>query len=179
VFRERAGLHRRDPLAFSPSRGREGALGRAPLAEVSPTLAAELDTQTNLMLCENEAVSTVQNNGRTTGGVTGKGFMPGQSGNPRGRPKGLARATRELVGEDGMALVELCWDIARDETRRDRDRLEASRLLADRGWGKAPAYVAIEEDNPLGLEDVEAAAEEFRRRILRLAEREQEDSYPT
>jgi hypothetical protein len=120
------------------------------------------------MLCENERMSSVQNNGRTTGGVTGKGFTPGQSGNPRGRPKGLARATRELVGDEGMALVELWWDIARDETRRDHDRLEASRLLADRGWGKAPAYAAIEEDNPLGLEDVEAAAEEFRRRIMRL-----------
>jgi hypothetical protein len=65
-----------------------------------------------LMLWENEPVSTVKNNGRTTGGVTGKGFMPGQSGNPRGRPKGLAKATRELVGEDGMALVELWWSIA-------------------------------------------------------------------
>jgi hypothetical protein len=124
------------------------------------------------MLCENEAVSTVQNNGRTTGGVTGKGFMPGQSGNPRGRPKGLAKATRELVGEDGMALVELWWDIARDETRRDRDRLEASRLLADRGWGKAPTYAAIEDADPLDLPSLEAAAEEFRASILRLAPNE-------
>jgi hypothetical protein len=120
------------------------------------------------MLCENEAVSSVQNNGRTTGGVTGKGFMPGQSGNPRGRPKGLARATRELVGEDGMALVELWWDIARDETRRDRDRLEASRLLADRGWGKAPTYAVIKEANPLDLASLEAAAEDFCASILRL-----------
>jgi hypothetical protein len=63
--------------------------------------------------------------------------MPGQSGNPRGRPKGVGRATRELIGEDGIALVQLWWDIARDETRRDRDRLEASKLSADRGWGKA------------------------------------------
>jgi Family of unknown function (DUF5681) len=124
---------------------------------------------TNPMLCENEHTSTVRNNGRTTGGVTGKGFMPGQSGNPRGRPKGLAKATRALVGEDGMALVELWWQIAQDPMQRTRDRLEASRLLADRGWGKAPAYMPIEEDNPLGLEDVEAAAEEFRRMILRLA----------
>ena len=121
------------------------------------------------MLCENEAVSTVQNNGRTTGGVTGKGFVPGQSGNPRGRPKGLARATRELVGDDGMKLVELWWDIARDETRRDRDRLEASRLLADRGWGKAPTYAAIEEADPLDLARLEQAAEEFRASIVRLA----------
>jgi hypothetical protein len=62
-----------------------------------------------------------------------------------------------------MALVELWWSIAQDPMRRDSDRLEASRLLADRGWGEAAAYVAIEEDNPLGLEDVEAAAEEFRK----------------
>jgi hypothetical protein len=52
--------------------------------------------------------------------------------------------------------------------RRDRDRLEASRLLADRGWGKAADFEPLDGD-PLGLEDVEAAAEEFRKRILRLA----------
>lgn len=128
------------------------------------------------MLCENEAMSRVQNNGRTTGGVTGKGFMPGQSGNPRGRPKGVGRATRELIGEDGMALVQLWWDIARDETRRDRDRLEASRLLADRGWGKAPTYAAIEEADPLDLANLEAAAEDFRQRVLRLAPSEPDDT---
>jgi Family of unknown function (DUF5681) len=126
------------------------------------------------MLCENEGMSTVQNNGRTTGGVTGKGFMPGQSGNPRGRPKGLAKATREQVGEDGMPLVELWWDIARDETRRDRDRLEATKLLADRGWGKAAAYEP--QEDPFDLEEMEAAAEEFRRRVIRLAEREPEST---
>lgn len=69
-----------------------------------------------------------------------------------------------------MALVELWWDIARDETRRDRDRLEASRLLADRGWGKAPTYAAIEEADPLDLANLEEAAEDFRARILRLAD---------
>ena len=68
-----------------------------------------------------------------------------------------------------MKLVELWWDIARDETRRDRDRLEASRLLADRGWGKAPTYAAIEEADPLDLARLEQAAEEFRASIVRLA----------
>ncbi len=29
----------------------------------------------------------VANNSKTTGGATGKGFKPGQSGNPNGRPK--------------------------------------------------------------------------------------------
>jgi hypothetical protein len=84
----------------------------------------------------------------------------------------LAKATRELVGEDGMALAELWWDIARDETRRDRDRLAASRLLADRGWGKAPTYAAIEEADPLDLANLEQAAEDFRAAILRLAPNE-------
>ena len=54
--------------------------------------------------------------------------------------------------------------------RRDADRLRASELLAERGWGKAPAFAAIEEADPLGLEDAERAAEEFRAKFLRLAE---------
>ena len=75
-------------------------------------------------------MSGAQNNGTTTGGITGKGFRPGQSGNPGGRPKGLAKATRELVGEDGMALVELWLSIAMDPLYRAADRLRASELLA-------------------------------------------------
>jgi hypothetical protein len=106
-------------------------------------------------------------------------WAKGTSGNPGGRPLSLGKATRAVVGEDGMAIAQLWWSIACDETRRDSDRLEASRLLADRGWGKAPAYAAIEEGNPLGVEDVEAAAEEFRRKVLRLAEHEPESSNPT
>jgi hypothetical protein len=57
-------------------------------------------------------MASVQNKGGTTGGVTGRGFRPGRSGNPGGRPLSLAKATRELVGEDGMKLVELWWSIA-------------------------------------------------------------------
>lgn len=39
------------------------------------------------------------------GGVTGKGFVPGQSGNPGGRPKGFARRVKEEFGHDGAALA--------------------------------------------------------------------------
>jgi hypothetical protein len=78
-----------------------------------------------------------------------------------------------LVGEDGMALAQLWWDIARDETRRDRDRLEASKLLADRGWGKAPNFEPLEGD-PLDLAVLEGAAEDFRARVLRLAEKQEQ-----
>jgi hypothetical protein len=99
----------------------------------------------------------------------GSGRWPkGISGNPGGRPQGLARTTRELVGADGMALPQLWWDIARDESRRDSDRLEASKLLADRGWGKAAVF-SPQEGDALDLASAEQAAEEFRAKILRLS----------
>lgn len=114
------------------------------------------------------AMSSVQNSRRGTGGITGRGFQPGQSGNPGGRPKGLARATRELVGEDGTALVELWLAIAADPLQKTSDRLEASRLLADRGWGKSAVFTAQAGD-PLDLANAQEAAEDFRAAVLRLA----------
>ena len=112
------------------------------------------------------ATAAAQNNGGT---ANLRPFRKGVSGNPGGRPKGLAKATREVVGEDGRALAELWWSIASDPARKDSDRLEASRLLADRGWGKAPTFAAVEEADPLDLEELELAAEKFRADVLRLA----------
>jgi hypothetical protein len=101
--------------------------------------------------------------------------MPGRSGNPGGRPQGLAKATRELVGEDGMKLAEFWFSIMQDETQRSSDRLEASKLLADRGWGKAAVFTEQEGD-PLDLAALEGAAEEFRAKILRLAADSESDT---
>jgi len=98
-----------------------------------------------------------------------KGHRPHQKpGAAKGATRGLGRATRKLVGDDGEALIQIWWSIANDPMRRDSDRLEASKLLADRGWGKAASFTPQEGD-PLGLEDAEDAAAEFRSRILRLA----------
>jgi hypothetical protein len=74
-----------------------------------------------------------------------------------------------------MKLAAFWLSIMDDPMRRDSDRLEASRLLADRGWGKAPTYAAMEED-PLDLANLERAAEEFRASILRLAADPQSDT---
>jgi hypothetical protein len=119
-------------------------------------------------------MSDAQNSDGTAAKVVGRPFAKGTSGNPGGRPKGLSRAARELIGEDGLPIVQLWWSIASDPMRRDADRLEASRLLADRGWGKAPSFEPVEGD-PLGLEDVEAAAEAFRAKVMGLAESSESD----
>ena len=91
-------------------------------------------------------MSAVENRAVTTrrGGITGAGFLPGQSGNPGGRPKGLARRVRELVGDSGELILEFMVEVLGDETARMADRLEAARWLADRGFGKAVQAVEID-----------------------------------
>lgn len=103
-------------------------------------------------------------------------FEPGKSGNPGGRPKGLARTVRELVGGDGLVLAQIMTSIATDEKETTRDRIEATKWLADRGWGKAPAYAPIEpgdDVDPLDLSNEEARliAVDFDRKIDEVAER--------
>jgi hypothetical protein len=95
-------------------------------------------------------MSVVQSRPETTrvGGVTGRGFVPGQSGNPGGRPKGLSRRVRELVGADGEAIAEYMLSVMNDERARNADRIEAAKWLADSGFGKAPLVVTA-EDIPL------------------------------
>lgn len=85
----------------------------------------------------------------------------------RKRQRTLGRVVRDEL-DDGRALVELWMSIAMDPARTTTERLRASELLADRGWGKAANFVAQEGD-PLGLEDLRESAEEFTRSISRLA----------
>ena len=73
--------------------------------------------------------------------------MPGQSGNPGGRPKGVARTVRELCGGDPHELVAILLSIAKDSTARDADRIAASKELLERGWGKSPAVAVVDGDH--------------------------------
>jgi len=100
----------------------------------------------------------VPHNGTETGR-----FPRGVSGNPGGRPRGLARETRTQVGADGEAIITFWLSIMNDETTRTADRLEASRLLAERGCGKPPAQV---------LEDDPAEHDEWRLEVDRRPTRE-------
>jgi hypothetical protein len=87
-----------------------------------------------------QCMNAVENKQETTrpGGITGAGFKPGRSGNPGGRPKGLARTVREVCGGSPLRLAQGLLEIAENPKARDRDRVAAYRELLDRGWGKAP-----------------------------------------
>jgi hypothetical protein len=115
-------------------------------------------------------MSVIENNQETTrpGGITGAGFMPGQSGNPGGRPKGLAKTVREVCGGSPLRLAQGLLEIAENPKARERDRIAAYRELLDRRWGKAPAFAAMEAGDPLELgpvaREIQQIADELRAR---------------
>ncbi|MFZ0827868.1 MAG: hypothetical protein WAO02_10645 [Verrucomicrobiia bacterium] len=86
-------------------------------------------------------MSNVENNGRSTGGCTRRGFLPGQSGNPGGRPKGLAAFIRNET-QNGEDLVKLALRFVKGQKvagrkPRHQDMIKAMEYLTDRGFGKS------------------------------------------
>jgi hypothetical protein len=67
------------------------------------------------------------------------------------------------VGHFTGAAPTACPGLAGDGTQnpkaRDRDRIAAYRELFDRGWGKAPAFAAIEGADPPEQDEVAEAIE--------------------
>ena len=115
---------------------------------------------------ERRELAAAQNRGGTGAIPIGRRFQPGSSGNPGGRPKGIASAVRARVTPEEM--VEGWLEIARDPRAKAAERISAWRELADRGYGKAPAFAAIESADPLELDaiaaEVQAIADELRAR---------------
>ena len=110
----------------------------------------------------------------------GRPFEKGKSGNPGGRPRGLAHATREVLsravkeGEDPALVLARFWaSIVGDTNAKLEHRLQAADRLADRGWGKPAQYAPIEDDDPLDFNQrgIAEMAEQFDTRIDELAER--------
>lgn len=86
------------------------------------------------------------------------GFKPGQSGNPGGRPKGLMSRAREATG-DGKLLIDFWCDVVCNEKAKTSDRLEASRLLREAGFGKAIGVELSADLTPTHLDGLDIDSE--------------------
>ena len=104
------------------------------------------------------------------GGVTGAGFLPGQSGNRGGRPKAVI-AVRDLARQHTAAAVETLLTVMQGKKSPAHARVSAAVAILDRGWGRPAQAIAGPDGDPLQLEAVQREAEAFRERILRLAAR--------
>jgi hypothetical protein len=98
-------------------------------------------------------------------------WKPGQSGNPSGRPKGVASAIREERERRGLSQEDVAAYLF---DRLAEDRLKPLELLAyvkeiwDREHGKAPSHEAITGGDPLELDgiarEIQGIADELRAR---------------
>lgn len=83
----------------------------------------------------------VDSNGASTprrGGVTGRGFVPGKSGNPGGRAKGGPAALAQRIRretKDGRVVVDYLLE-AMQRSRSGKERIDAATLLLAYGFGK-------------------------------------------
>jgi len=76
--------------------------------------------------------------------------MPGQSGNPSGRPRcrGLVSALRSTVsevGQDGRSVEQQLVDVLLHEALRGRHRLAAVEVIFDRLEGRSRQHIDVND----------------------------------
>lgn len=107
--------------------------------------------QTNNIVKTEESIATriSTEEQRKLGGITGKGFMPGKSGNPKGRtpkPKNILEAMDDELdkvrtinpdGTPGKTAAQVIAQNAIDKAVIDKD-LDAIKWVTERKHGKVP-----------------------------------------
>ncbi|MBX9697907.1 MAG: hypothetical protein K2X74_00665 [Acetobacteraceae bacterium] len=78
----------------------------------------------------------------------GRRFVPGQSGNPSGQPKGVAEVREAARAHTKLAMDTLA-EVCRNRKASASARVSAAIGLLDRGWGKAVQPLDINDTRPL------------------------------
>jgi hypothetical protein len=97
--------------------------------------------------------SALKTTSKQRGGVNGRGFLPGRSGNPGGRPKRVTKLIETIQQETrgGEDLVTFMMQTFRSGPMRYR--MEAAHWLTERGFGKPPQVVehTNEDGGPISV----------------------------
>lgn len=75
---------------------------------------------------------------------TGRRFVPGQSGNPGGRPAGERALLQKLYGEDGRKVYERLEGLRADRKTPRKLRAEIDMFIIERLFGRAQQHVEVE-----------------------------------
>jgi hypothetical protein len=78
------------------------------------------------------------------GGVTGRGFLPGQSGNPGGRPKSERTLLRRMYGDAGEQVYERLEALRSHAKTPAKLKAQIDFFLIERLHGRAQQHVEVE-----------------------------------
>jgi hypothetical protein len=98
----------------------------------------------------------LQTTEKQRGGVTGRGFLPGQSGNPSGRPRSEKKLLEQMYGENGQQLYRDLDAIRQSSKTAPKLKVQIARFLIERLHGRPQQHVEV--DGGASLLELLAAA---------------------